>query len=65
MSYMLTVAIAFIRGSICAALSAKPPLPQTPMTPMRFRSKRGCTPRKSTAALKSSTKASGEAMKCG
>ena len=36
MSYMLTVATAFIRGSIAAALRRKPPLPQTPMTPIRF-----------------------------
>ena len=37
MSYMLTVAIAFMRGSICAALSAKLPLPQMPSTPILSR----------------------------
>ncbi|MOA06483.1 hypothetical protein D3C78_1261180 [compost metagenome] len=54
MSYMLTVAMAFRRGSILAALMAKLPLPQTPITPMRSRSTKARVPRKSTAALKSS-----------
>ena len=35
---MLTVAIAFSRGSIFAALMAKLPLPQMPTAPMRSRS---------------------------
>ena len=55
MSYMLTVAIAFIRGSICAALSAKLPLPQMPRTPMLSLFTKAWVLRKSTAALKSST----------
>ena len=54
MSYMLTVAMAFRRGSIFAALMAKLPLPQIPTTPIRSRSTKGRVPRKSTAALKSS-----------
>ncbi len=54
MSYMLTVAMAFMRGSILAALMTKLPLPQMPMAPIRCRSTNGCVPRKSTAALKSS-----------
>src|SRR6516165_8885967 len=54
MSYMLTVAIAFMRGSIFAALMTKLPLPQIPRTPIRSRSTNGRVPRKSTAALKSS-----------
>ena len=52
MSYMLTVAMAFIRGSILAALMTKLPLPQMPMAPIRSRSTNGWVPRKSTAALK-------------
>ena len=54
MSYMLTVAMAFIRGSILAALMTKLPLPQTPMAPIRSVSTKAWVPRKSTAALKSS-----------
>jgi hypothetical protein len=54
MSYMLTVAMALMRGSILAALMTKLALPQIPRTPMRSRSTNGCVPRKSTAALKSS-----------
>src|SRR5881227_524744 len=53
-SYMLTVAMAFIRGSILAALMTKLPLPQIPRTPIRSRSTNGLVPRKSTAALKAS-----------
>ena len=59
MSYMLTVATALMRGSISAAASPKPPLPHTPSTPIRSRSTNGSPPRKSTPALKSSTRASG------
>ena len=36
MSYMLTVAIAFMRGSILAALITKLPLPHIPSAPMRY-----------------------------
>ena len=54
MSYMLTVAIAFMRGSILAALMTKLPLPQMPSAPMRSWSTKDCVLRKSTAALKSS-----------
>ena len=36
MSYMLTVAMAFMRGSILAALMTKLPLPQMPIAPMRL-----------------------------
>lgn len=46
MSYMLTVAMAFRRGSIFAALMAKLPLPQIPTTPIRSRSTKGRVPRK-------------------
>ena len=60
MSYMLIVAMAFRRGSILAALMAKLPLPQMPMTPIRSRSTRGFVPRKSAAALKVSAYRSGE-----
>jgi hypothetical protein len=35
MSYMLTVAMALMRGSIFAALRTKLPLPQIPMAPTR------------------------------
>ena len=45
MSYMLTVAMAFMRGSILAALMTKLPLPQMPITPMRSRSTKGWVPR--------------------
>ena len=45
MSYMLTVAMAFMRGSILAALMTKLPLPQMPSTPMRSRSTNGWVPR--------------------
>ncbi|UOT01304.1 hypothetical protein MPY17_19935 [Rhodococcus opacus] len=34
MSYMLTVAMALIRGSILAALMTKLPLPQIPIAPI-------------------------------
>ncbi|MCY1544373.1 hypothetical protein D9M68_802510 [compost metagenome] len=54
MSYMLTVAMARIRGSILAALMTKLPLPQMPMAPTRSLSTNGWLRRKSTAALKSS-----------
>ncbi|WP_406123387.1 hypothetical protein OHQ89_14410 [Streptomyces canus] len=60
MSYVTTVAIALMRRSTRAALSAKPPLPQMPTTPMRSRSPTSCVPRWSTAALKSSVKMSAE-----
>ena len=52
MSYMLTVATAFMRGSILAALMTKLPLPQIPIAPMRSLSTNGWVRRKSTAALK-------------
>lgn len=55
MSYMLTVATAFIRGSIAAALITNPPLPQMPRTPIFWRFTKARVPMKSTAALKSST----------
>jgi hypothetical protein len=42
---MLTVAIAFILGSIFAALMTKLPLPQIPSAPMRSRSTKGRVPR--------------------
>jgi len=60
MLYMLMVAIAFRRGSILAALIAKLPLPQIPITPILFRSMNGRVPKKSTAALKSSAYTSGK-----
>ena len=62
MSYIETVATALMRGSTWAALSANPPLPHMPSTPMRSRLTNGRVPRKSTAALKSSTKMSGDEM---
>ena len=43
MSYMLTVAMAFIRGSILAALITKLPLPQMPSTDVIRIDKRLCT----------------------
>lgn len=54
MSYIETVAIAFMRGSIDAALSAKDPLPQMPRTPMRSAFTSPRVDRKSVAALKAS-----------
>ena len=45
MSYMLTVAMAFMRGSILAALMTKLPLPQMPSAPMRLRSTKFWLPR--------------------
>jgi hypothetical protein len=45
MSYIAAVATALMRGSTDAALSAKPPLPQMPMAPMRSRSTYGRVPR--------------------
>ncbi|MNY47945.1 hypothetical protein D3C86_1832450 [compost metagenome] len=60
MSYMLTVAMAFMRGSILAALITKLPLPHTPMAPMRCASTKAWLPRKSTAALKLSAYRSGD-----
>ncbi|MNT32582.1 hypothetical protein D3C72_1684740 [compost metagenome] len=54
MSYMLTVAIALMRGSIFAALITKLPLPQIPKPPIRSGSTNDCALRKSTAALMSS-----------
>jgi hypothetical protein len=60
MSYIAEVATALMRGSIWAALRAKPPLPQMPITPIRSRSTYGRVPRKSTPALKSSANSSGE-----
>jgi hypothetical protein len=39
------VAIAFMRGSIFAALMTKLPLPQMPIAPMRLRSMMSCVPR--------------------
>ena len=62
MSYMLTVATAFSRGSIFAALTAKLPLPQIPIAPMPLRSTKSRVPRKSAAALKSSAYISGETV---
>ena len=62
MSYMLTVATAFSRGSIFAALTAKLPLPQIPIAPMPLRSTNSRVPRKSAAALKSSAYISGETV---
>jgi hypothetical protein len=44
--------MAFMRESILAALITKLPLPQIPITPIRFRSTKGWVARKSTAALK-------------
>ena len=46
---MLTVAIAFMRGSILAALMTKLPLPQIPIAPIRSLSTKVRVPRKSTA----------------
>src|SRR6476619_7467064 len=45
-SYMLTVAMAFMRGSILAALITKLPLPQIPRAPIRSLSTKGLVPRK-------------------
>ncbi len=60
MSYMEQVATALIRLSPLAAVMAMPLSPQMPWTPIRSRSTTLCRPRKSTAALKSSVKISGE-----
>src|ERR1051325_6921545 len=51
---MVLVATGLIRLSTAAAFSAIPPQPQMPMMPMRSRSTEDCSPRKSTAAPKSS-----------
>ena len=56
------IANARIRGSIEAAQTEKPPLPQIPITPIRSRSTNGCMPSQSTEALKSSTKTSGDTV---
>ncbi|MNF04271.1 hypothetical protein D3C80_2037500 [compost metagenome] len=65
MSYMAVVTTALMRVSTAAALRPMPPKPQMPMMPMRLRSTDGCSPRKSTAALKSSVLMSGEARSRG
>ncbi len=65
MSYMTEVPTALMRRSTWAALSANPPLPQIPMTPILSRSRKGRVPRKSTAALKSSVKISGDELRRG
>ena len=62
MSYIDTVATARMRESLVAAVSAIPLKPQMPRTPMRLRSTDACSPRKSTAALKSSVLMSGDAV---
>jgi hypothetical protein len=54
MSYMLTVAMAFMRGSILAALIDEAAAAADADAPIRSRSTNGWVPRKSTAALKSS-----------
>ena len=61
MSYIDTVATARMRESLVAAVSAMPLNPQSPSAPIRFRSTEAWSPRKSTAALKSSVLMSGEA----
>src|SRR5206468_9511571 len=53
---------ALMRLSTAVAFRAMPPHPQMPMMPIRFRSTSGLSPRKSTAALKSSVLMSGDAM---
>ena len=55
MSYMLTVATAFSRGSIFAALTAKLPLPQIPIAPMPLRSTNSRVPLKSSAYISGET----------
>ena len=62
MSYMTLVATALMRTSMDAAVSTWDPSPQMPSAPMRSRSTKVCVPKKSTAAEKSSTKMSGDAM---
>ncbi len=60
MSYIVEVTVARMRGSMAAALSAKPPQPQMPQMPTRSESTSSRVSRQSTAALKSSVLISGE-----
>ena len=61
MSYIVEEAVALMRVSMAAALSAIPPQPQMPMMPTRSGSTSSRSTRKSTAAEKSSVLMSGEA----